>query len=401
MRPVTVVVPLPPSYRGGTEEYAYRLVERVSHVLPVRLVTTAVRWGHDSHPLSVGSAEPIVLPGFEMFERPVVLSRGARSSLRTVVANSSLVHLHMPFPLVERWVAYWAVQNRTPLLLTYHMDAQLSNSLVGPLATSLYRTVSARPALEGARAVVSNSRGYAQASPVLSKYLAKVRVVAKGVDPTRLGISQSKSQSTSTFELPQGAPTSADPRVVFVGRLVAYKGIPVLLEAIRQLSLAGLPLHLYIAGRGPEEPALRRWIAQNGLAKRVTFLGFVPDDRIGALYRWADIVACPSISSMESSPTSLEEAASLGVRVLGSSLPGADESIPSDGVRGILAPPGDANAVAAGLRQLLGSRPWKPTRVRTWEDVANDYLALYAELAPELGLGPGGSASRDRPARAT
>jgi glycosyltransferase involved in cell wall biosynthesis len=401
MRPVTVLVPLPPSYRGGTEEYAYRLVERVSRVLPVRLVTTAVRWGHDSHPLSIGSAEQIVLPGFEMFERPVVLSRAARSSLRAIVANSSLVHLHMPFPLVERWVAHWAVPHRVPLLLTYHMDAQLSNSPIGPLATSLYRSVSARPALEGARAVVSNSRGYAQASPVLSTYLAKVRVVAKGVDPVRLGILESAPGSPPAFELPQGTPSSANPRIVFVGRLVAYKGIPVLLEAIRQLSLAGLPLHLYIAGRGPEEPALRRWIARNGLAQRVTFLGFVPDDRIGALYRWADIVACPSISSMESSPTSLEEAASLGVRVLGSNLPGADESIPSDGARGILAPPGDAHAVAAGLRQLLGSAPWKPARVRTWEDVANDYLRLYAELAPELGLGSAESAQRAASAGAT
>ncbi len=384
MRPVTVVVPLPPSYRGGTEEYAYRLVTQASRLLPVRLVTTAVRWGHDSDPLSIGSAEQIVLPGFEMFERPVVLSRSARSSLRSIVASSSLVHLHMPFPLVERWVAGWAERERVPVVLTYHMDAQLSHSVLGPLATSMYRSMSARPALRRARVIVSNSRGYAAASPVLSQFLPKVRVIAKGVDPTRLGVAGGPSSSSATFELPEGANRDTDPKIVFVGRLVAYKGIPILLEAIRRLGQSGLPLHLYIAGRGPEEPTLRRRVAETGLTNRVTFLGFVPDDRIGSLYRWADIVACPSINSMESTPTSLEEAASLGVRVLGSDLPGANETIPADGVRGVLVPPGDVAAVAAGLRQLLKNAPWKPDRVRTWEDVSNDYLALYGDLVPEL-----------------
>jgi glycosyltransferase involved in cell wall biosynthesis len=384
MRPVTVVVPLPPSYRGGTEEYAYRVVAQASRVVPVRLVTTAVRWGHDADPISIGSAEQIVLPGFEMFERPVVLSRSARSSLRSIVADSSLIHLHMPFPLVERWVTGWAERERVPVVLTYHMDAQLSSSMFGPLATSMYRSISARPALRGASAIVSNSRGYAEASPVLSQFLPKVRVIAKGVDPARLGVTRGPSSTSASFELPGGTIPDRDPKIVFVGRLVAYKGIPILLEAIRQLAQDGLPLHLYIAGRGPEEPGLRRRVAATGLTNRVTFLGFVSDARIESLYRWADIVACPSINSMESTPTSLEEAASLGIRVLGSNLPGASETIPSDGVRGMLVRPGDAAAVAAGLRQLLASAPWTPTRVRTWEDVSNDYLSLYGELVPEL-----------------
>jgi glycosyltransferase involved in cell wall biosynthesis len=390
MRPVTVVVPLPPSYRGGTEEYAYRVVEETSRSVPLRLMTTDVRWGHDAHPLSIGTAAQIVLPGTEVFERPLVLSGRARATLRSAIYDSSLVHLHMPFPTVERRVVEWARRASVPVLLTYHMDATLSSPVVGVLATHLYRRFSARPALQGANLIVSNSRGYAAASPVLSSFLDKVRVVAKGVDPVRLGVQDRGPVDPNQFGLPPSSGKTGEHRVVFVGRLVPYKGIPVLLRAIQQLTTEGLEVHLYIAGRGPEEATLRRLASDNGIADIVTFLGFVPDGGIGALYRWADVVACPSINTLESSPTALEEAATLGTPVLGSSLPGAVESIPGDGVRGLLVRPGDAGAVAAGLRQLFTVGHYQPARARTWADVARDYLRLYASLVPELPSVPPG-----------
>jgi glycosyltransferase involved in cell wall biosynthesis len=393
MRPVTVIVPLPPSYRGGTEEYAYRVAELASRSLPVRLVTTRVRWGHDAHPLSIGEADLVVLPGFELLERPLVLSAGARKTLRKIVSESSLVHLHMPFPMVERWVSGWAHRAGVPLVLTYHMDAEVSGRGIGTIARSLYRSWSARPALAGASAVVSNSLGYARASPVLSGYLPKVRVIPKGVDPGRLGVDRTEPVIATTLGLPPDSALGGVRKVVFVGRLVPYKGIPVLLEAMQLLARDSPAAHLYLAGRGPEEAHLRRVIAERGLNRQVTFLGFVPDDRIGPLYRWADVVACPSISTMESTPTSLEEAASLGTPVLGSNLPGAAETIPSDGIHGLLVPPGDAIAVAAGLRRLLSAPHWTPDRVRTWSDVAEDYLQLYRSLSRELPVPGVGSAS--------
>jgi glycosyltransferase involved in cell wall biosynthesis len=385
MRPVTVLVPLPPSYRGGTEEYAYRVVEQASRVIPVRVVTTNVRWGHDTDPLSIGAAEQVVIPGFELLERPVVLSRAARTTLRRLISDSSLLHIHMPFPMVERWATRWARRAGVPVLLTYHMDARLTRSALGGVATSLYRAISARPALEGAALVVSNSQGYAAASPVLSRQLPKVRVVAKGIDPGRLRFEEGVLPQVPGLNPPSTTGAEADRRILFVGRLVGYKGVPVLIEAIRRLTRAGSRVHLYVAGRGPEEAALRNQVVEADLKTRVTFLGFVPDPLIGSLYRWADVVACPSINMMESTPTSLEEAASVGTPVLGSALPGASESIPSDGVHGLLVAPGSVEAVVAGLRHLLGQPHWTPAHIRTWEDVSQEYLRLYGELVPGLG----------------
>ncbi len=325
----------------------------------------------------------VVIPAAEIMERPVVLSASARHSLRSAVEDSSLVHLHMPFPLVERWVTAWARKAGIPTVLTYHMDANLARSGVGWIARGFYRGLSARPALAQATTVISNSLGYAKASAVLSGYLDKVQVVAKGVDTERLGSGKSRPSSPTSF--PGVGPI--DPsrrRIVFVGRLVSYKGLPVLIDAMNRLLREGITLQLYIAGRGPEESLLKARAKQAGLEDRVTFLGFVPDDRLGDLYRWADVVVCPSISMLESTPTTLEEAVSLGTPVVGSDLPGAAESIPSDGIRGLLVPPGDPSALAFGIRKLLQMGHWSPPPARTWDDVAGEYLRIFAQLVPDI-----------------
>jgi glycosyltransferase involved in cell wall biosynthesis len=380
---ITVVVPLPPSYRGGTEEYAYTLVERYSHRADVSVATTTVRWDPSSGVIPTGEARVDRVPAREKFERPIVFP-WARRALLARVRGADLLQLHMPFPGVERAAVATARREGTPIVLTYHMDADLSGvrrSWTADRVTSLYRALSAHPTLAGCDAVVSNSRGYAEASPVLSRHLAKVRVIHKGVDPRRLQIGRGADRSR-----PACVPASAVPpggrSVVFVGRLVPYKGVPVLLEAFAELERMGrTDIALLLAGRGPLRAALEAQAHALGIADRVHFLGFVPDDELGALYRFADLVAAPSISTLEATATALEEAASCGTPVIGTTLPGVEETVPHDGYRGALVPPGDPHRLAAAIaRMAYQDRPEPPARIRTWEDVAQDYWTLFGEL---------------------
>ena len=118
-----------------------------------------------------------------------------------------------------------------------------------------------------------------------------------------------------------------------------------------------------------------QWAVGNEYGTPVTSGGVLhlPGAHYGA---WALIAG-----TLESSATALEEAAMCGTPVVGSDLPGAAESIPHDGVRGILAPRGNAPAVAAAVRKLLeGGRPSSPVPFRSWDDVAREYEALFAEL---------------------
>jgi glycosyltransferase involved in cell wall biosynthesis len=378
--PVTVVVPLPPTYRGGTEEYAYQLARRYADRRPVATVATTVRYAPATGAIDLGRATLELLRARELMQRPLLLGVAPRRRLRALVRAASVVQLHMPFPMVEGPLVRWARDAGVPTVLTYHMDADLGGASKVPgarLVTPAYRRLSAYPALARCDVVVSNSRGYAEASPVLSRYLPKVRVIAKGADVERLGLGRPHGRPR-----PPSVPSDVTgPTVVFVGRLVPYKGVSILLAATELLRRDGVGLTVLVAGRGPLLEELRAEAGRRGLGPAVRFLGFVPDAEIGDLYRFADVVCCPSIGTLESSATALEEAAMCGTPVAGSDLPGASETIPHDGARGILVPPRDAPALASALRRLLGApRPEGPAPVRTWDDFAREYERLFAEL---------------------
>lgn len=382
--PVLVLVPLPPTYRGGTEEYAYRLALRFARHWPVRILTTTVDPTPNSPPLDTGTIPIERLDAREIFQRPL-LRGSANARLKAAVEGARLVQVHMPFPFVERRAVRWAKAAGVPVVLTYHMDADLGGAGGAPgsgIVTQGYRRLSAHPALREADRVVANSRGYAEASPVLSRYLDKLRVIPKGVDLARLGlvgpVPGGRAEPGDAL-LPGGK--VSEHRVLFVGRMVPYKGLPVLLDAVARLGDSVPDLKVYLAGKGPERPALEARAQKLGLAERVRFLGFVPDERLGELYRSADVVACPSVGRLESTPTTLEEGAALGTPILGSDLPGAGEALPHDGVHGLLCPPGDVEAVARALeRLLLQARPPYPGPPRTWDQTAAEYAALFEEL---------------------
>ncbi len=369
---------MPPSYRGGTEEYAYQLVREYSAHRPVHVVTTTATAGTGKEALSIGSASLESVNAAEMLDRPVVRGGAAWAQLRRAVESASVVQLHMPFPRVERRVTRWARSAGVPVVLTYHMDAQFGSNPSGVfprLVTWAYRAMSALPALADATAVVSNSLGYAKASPVLSRFLPKVRVVYQGVDIERLRT----TTATSAGSVPPRVPGVA--RILFIGRIVPYKGLPDLLEATARLIRNGRKVELLIGGRGPQLAELTRQATALGLSDSVRFLGFVPDDAVGLLYASADVVACPSVSLLESTPITLQEAMAFGIPVVGTTLPGTEETVPNDGVRGRLVAPHDADALARALAEILdaGHRS-EPTAPRTWADTAHEYLTLFDGL---------------------
>lgn len=381
--PITVVVPMPPTFRGGTEEYAYQLARLYSAVRPTRIVTTTVRWTDGAMALSTGSATIARIAAREVLDRPVLVGAAAWRALRSEVLAARVVQLHMPFPRVERAVTRWARAAGIPTVLTYHMDAEFGRNprgLFPRLVSGAYRAVSARPALRNCNVVISNSLGYAKASPVLSRFLDKVRVIYQGVDIERIRAGGDDGGAS----LPPRRPGVA--RIVFIGRVVPYKGLPDLLEATSRLREAGRSVELLLGGKGPQLEELRARSSELGLDGVVTFLGFVPDAAVGALYRSADVVACPSISLLESTPITLQEAMAFGTPVVGTTLPGTEESIPNDGRRGRLVAPHDVEALARALGELIDAgRPPEAGPVRTWQATADEYLRLFDELARSGG----------------
>jgi glycosyltransferase involved in cell wall biosynthesis len=369
---------MPPSYRGGTEEYAYQLARAYAEVRPVRIVTTSARWTEGGPSLSIGAATIDRLPAREILERPVLTAPGAWSELKREVRAARVIQLHMPFPWVERQVTRWARAAGIPTVLTYHMDAEFGrdpSALGARFVSGAYRRISCLPALRACSVVISNSHGYAKASPVLGRFLPKVRVIYQGIDLERLRPVGDAGASA----VPPRTPGVG--RILFIGRLVPYKGLTDLLSAVKSLTDGGRKIELLIGGKGPQTDELKSLASTLGLEGRVRFLGFVPDEAVGRLYQDADVVVCPSVSLLESTPITLQEAMAFGTPVVGTTLAGTEESIPNDGVGGRLVAPHDPAALGAAIAELVDrGRPASPPAARTWTDTAREYLRLFEEL---------------------
>jgi glycosyltransferase involved in cell wall biosynthesis len=117
--------------------------------------------------------------------------------------------------------------------------------------------------------------------------------------------------------------------------------------------------------------------------RRVTFAAPVAASAIASVLSDCDVLLCPSIS-FENGPTVALEAHAVGTPVVGSRVGGLSELI-RDRINGRLLTPGDAAEWAAALSEIAANpegtvNAWRRHLVqpRTMDDIARDYLALYA-----------------------
>jgi glycosyltransferase involved in cell wall biosynthesis len=197
-----------------------------------------------------------------------------------------------------------------------------------------------------------------------------IRVIYNGVDSTRL--------------TPDPAERAEKPLFLYLGRLKKYKRVDVVIRAFAELNVPEATLE--IAGTGDYRAQLEGLVNSLGLADRVQFLGFIPEDEKVHLLRraWASTLASPK----EGWGISNLEAAACATPVIAANSPGIRESV-VDGETGFLVPPDDPGAMAAAMRgivesrelvDVLGAAGRRFAQNFTWERAANDTLSHLEEV---------------------
>lgn len=151
-------------------------------------------------------------------------------------------------------------------------------------------------------------------------------------------------------------PATDDPIILYVGRLDRSKGIPALLRAAHQVVQEAPNVRFVFAGSS--HPTLRRTdldqlMGHLSLNGRVQLLGHVFRDQLVEWYQRAQICVLPSY--YESFGISALESMAFGVPVVATTA-GALTEVVKDRITGFLVPPGNSEALARALLQLLRSR---------------------------------------------
>lgn len=176
-----------------------------------------------------------------------------------------------------------------------------------------------------------------------NKLRTDLEVISNGIDLKKYKKKLTPASAKKKLDLPD------KPLILFVGRLDKEKNINVLLDALSELD----PKHEYhvvIAGKGKELNSLVEQAQELNLSSRITFTGFVPDDKLRLFYNAADIFVMPGIAELQSLVTM--EAMATGLPVIGANAVALPHLIKNNR-NGYLFTPGDAKDLAKKLTKLL------------------------------------------------
>ncbi len=143
------------------------------------------------------------------------------------------------------------------------------------------------------------------------------------------------------------------PVVLYVGQLIARKGVRDLLSAFELLTTQDPCAQMLLVGYGPLEPELRQRVAFSKL-ERVHFTGYVSIPQLPAYYAASDVLVLPSHEEVWG--LVLNEAAASGLPLIATTVAGASADLIDDDVNGYTVPPGDPPSIARALRNVL-ARP--------------------------------------------
>lgn len=251
-------------------------------------------------------------------------------------ARADCVVLHEPNPIAGTALALRRPAQR--LVIWHHSDI-VRPWWAPPTYGRLQRLLYAR-----ADCVIVSSPNLAEASPIV-RAARRVEVIPFGVDLARF-------RSPDPARVRMLRARTRGPHLLFVGRLVYYKGVDVLIDA-----LSAWPGTLTLVGEGPLEPDLRRRAAERGVLDRVVFAGRVSEEDLVAYYHASDVMVLPSVARSETFGVVQVEAMAAGLPVVSTRLPTGVPWVNEDGISGVVVAPGDPVALGGALRALAGDAP--------------------------------------------
>jgi len=321
-----------PPVKGGMETVLELICDRTSRQVDNKVLVANTGWAtKEEHR---GNVEVVRLAAIAKIGAVAVCPT---LPFRLATEDADLIVIHEPNPMAL--LAYFLARPAGTLVVWFHSEV---------IRPSWRYRLFYRPflhfALSCASRIVVASPTLAASAPELHEWRSKCVVIPYGIQMPRLPPDEAVVRRAAAIRKEHGAPI-----VLFVGRLVTYKGVDVLLDA-----MSGVAAVTLIAGDGPRREALERHAQTLGLGDRVKFLGEVAADELAALYRACDVFVLPSITRQEAFGVVQIEAMASGKPVISTDLGTGVAWVNQHLETGLVVPPGDALALRTAISRLLG-----------------------------------------------
>jgi glycosyltransferase involved in cell wall biosynthesis len=296
-------------------------------------------------------------------------SWSAFSRFAELSKQADIIHYHYPWPFMD--MVHFITQTKLPTVLTYHSDIIRQKRLL-----NVYRPLNQR-FLAQMKSIVATSPNYLASSPILQCYRDKTEVIPIGLD-------KATYPAASPAILAKWRAKIGERFFLFIGMLRYYKGLHVLIEALR-----GTDFPVVIVGEGPTEKALKEQAAAVGL-KNIHFTGLLPQEDKVALLSLCYGLVFPSHLRSEAFGISLLEGAMYGKPLISSEIGTGTSFVNIDQKTGFVVKP-DAPAEFRKAMQALWDNPslaramGQQAEQRYWdyftaEKMGNAYADLYQRV---------------------
>jgi teichuronic acid biosynthesis glycosyltransferase TuaC len=255
------------------------------------------------------------------------------------------------------------------------------------------------PLVAGARGSDIRARDRISLSLTRRVLAGSARILTVSEDLRRIAIDRFGASAELTSAVPNGCDTrifglgsraaaraqlgvAQDARLIlFVGRIVAAKGLRELVTAWLDLARTNSSVHLAIVGQGPLFTELSSRAMRGERAEAFHAPGALPASEVAKWMQACDVFCLPSHT--EGYPNVLVESLACGRPVVATPVGGINEIVDAD--NGLLTPVNDAARLAAALDAAL-SRSWDEVALsrrfaRSWDDVARETLAVCEAAA--------------------
>jgi len=295
--------------------------------------------------------------------------------LNLLKENYDLIHLHLPDPFCSVFAFLISLIRRKPLIVTYHADI-IREQWYYKILNSVYE-IFLYFVLWGSKKIIATTPNYAQESRILRKFRDKIEVVPNFVDAERFNPDIDGEDMLETYNL------KGKRIVLFLGRLVPYKGVKYLITAFSEVKEELRDSALVIGGDGPLKEELKR------IANEIPDIIFIDidEEKIPQYYAICDIFVLPSVTRQEAFGISLLEAMASGKPCITTIISGMPYVV---GNCGILVNPRDVESLSNAMKKLLkdkklakelGRRGRKRVEEEfTLERVVNKLLGIYCDI---------------------
>lgn len=354
-------------YLGGAERYLENLIEELKEHVDLEVLVANTKFKTEVEFFSGVKIVRLASLG-RLFSLPLTLSM----PFWLKRFNVDIMHFHIPNPLSV--ISCLMVRPKAKIVVTYHSDI-IRQKIFLPLYTPFLRAF-----LRKASCILVSSDNLIKSSFILGEFKDKCKVVPHGINLQKFASDQYITQRSESIKRQH-----AKGFILFVGRIVYYKGLEFLLEAIRDIDI-----DLVIVGRGPFENRLKMSCRRLKIKDKVFWLGRVDDKELVSLYNACEFLVLPSHLSSESFGIVQLEAFACFKPVISTNLPTGVPFVNIDNKTGLIVPPGNVPALTHSISKLLADPRLREEFGRnahsrlidgfTREKMAEEVLKIYRSL---------------------